>query len=249
LPGPDPSPDLARNHRQKAGARGPGRLPLAACIVVAGLFCIRLWAAGPRLLVARWAPQPALTPSLRRKIRASRADRFVPSRGRCEAAPPLSNAPVRPHRKTPARQLPSVFPIRHSCCKDGARSRESGANIEQLSEPAQMAVDNSKAIGSSRQPGRDKGVLAKVSEQNPPGRHRLRLLADSDLAQARTDASSPYARARLESKEWDRRRMVAVRGGDHRVLFWQQRLDAIHLQKARNLPICQRSTDKVPAGN
>src|SRR6266481_9949732 len=68
-PGPSPEPGPSAGPRPQSPPRRPARgalvgLPLAACIVVAGLVLYSSYGSGAKLLVARWAPQLALTPSL-----------------------------------------------------------------------------------------------------------------------------------------------------------------------------------------
>src|SRR5450631_2527863 len=66
---PSAGPGPSAGPRPQSPPRRPARgafvgLPLAACIVVAGLVLYSSYGSGAKLLVARWAPQLALTPSL-----------------------------------------------------------------------------------------------------------------------------------------------------------------------------------------
>jgi hypothetical protein len=94
-------------------------LPLAACIVVAALVLQSSYGGGAKVDVARRAPELASTPSCRRKTR-----RFPRSPLQLSFNWPRRRQHhrkqrpwLRPHRKTPRRQLPQRLPIRHSCCK------------------------------------------------------------------------------------------------------------------------------------
>src|SRR5216684_4380167 len=211
-PGPSPGPGPSAGPRPQSPPRRPARgafvgLPLAACIVVAGLVLYSSYGSGAKLLVARWAPQLALTPSLPSEnppLPAQPALSTVQVAA-AEAAPPQATllAQTAPQDAAPTATpaLPDPTQLLQKMARDLANLER---NIEQLrANQQQMAVDNSKAIGELK-------------------------------------ASQEEIERGLESQGNGSTTNGSRRGGDHRSLVLQQRLDAIHLQKARNQPICQR---------
>ncbi len=232
-PGPSPGPGPSAGPRPQSPPRRPARgafvgLPLAACIVVAGLVLYSSYGSGAKLLVARWAPQLALTPSLppeNPQLLAQPALSTVQVAA-AEAAPPQATllAQTAPQDAAPTATpaLPDPTQLLQKMARDLANLER---NIEQLkANQQQMAVDNSKAIGELK--------ASQEESASPNGRF------------------SPRTRERgLESQGNGSTTNGSRRGGDHRSLVLQQRLDAIHLRKARTCQSASAGTDKVPAGN
>src|SRR6267154_1467488 len=156
-------PDLARNHRPEGRRAGPW----SACrwrraSLSPAWFCIRPMAAGPSCLwpVGRRSPLylPFKWPLRRRHHRKQRSW-------------------LRPHRKTPRRQLPQLFPIRHSCCKRWrAISRiwsETSNSSRRTSNKWPSTIQ--KPLGSSRPARKRQSACSRrFPSRTRPGRHRLR---------------------------------------------------------------------------
>ena len=192
-------------------------LPMAACIVVAALVLQSSYGGGAKLVAARWAPRPVSTPSLPSEI-APLPAQTAPSIAQvaaAEAATPQATplAQTAPHDAAPTATAapPDQTQLLQTMARDLANLER---NIEQLkANQQQMASDNSKAIEELKAGQEEiKRVLARVSEQNSPQDVTAADAADSDLAQARADASVPLRKSTASSpKGLDlRRRMVAV---------------------------------------
>lgn len=157
----------------------PGRptlrvfLLLAACIVVAALVLQSSYSGGPRVVVARWAPQVVSTPSLPPEnppLPAQPAPSIVQVAA-AEAAPPQAT-PVAQAAPQDAAPPAAAAPLDQTqllqtMARDLANMERS---IEQLrANQQQMASDNSKAIVELKASQEElKRVLARVSEQNLP---------------------------------------------------------------------------------
>src|SRR5450432_1482667 len=168
-----PSPGLgpSAGPRPQSPPRRPARgafvgLPLAACIAVAGLVLYSSYGSGAKLLVARWAPQLALTPSLppENPPLPAQAALSTVQVAAAEAAPPQATLLAQTAPQDTAPTATPALPDPTQLLQKMARDL---ANLERNIE--QMAVDNSKAIGELKASQEEiKRVLAKVSEQNPP---------------------------------------------------------------------------------
>ena len=195
-PGPSPGPDPSAGPRPQSPPRRPARgafvgLPLAACIVVAGLVLYSSYGSGAKLLVARWAPQPALS-----TVQVAAAEAAPPQATLLAQTAPQDAAPT----ATPA--LPDPTQLLQKMARDLANLERS---IEQLkANQQQMAVDNSKAIGELKASQEEiKRVLAKVSEQNPPRTSPPPTQPTPTLRMPERTLQSPYARARPRiPREW-----------------------------------------------
>jgi hypothetical protein len=212
-PGPSPGPGPSAGPRPQSPPRRPARgafvgLPLSACIVVAGLVLYSSYGSGAKLLVARWAPQLALTPSLPPEnppLPAQPALSTVQVAA-AEAAPPQATllAQTAPQDAAPTATpaLPDPTQLLQKMARDLANLER---NIEQLrANQQQMAVDNSKAIGELKASQEEiKRVLAKVSEQNPPRTSPPPTQPTPTLRKPERTLQSPYARARPRiPREW-----------------------------------------------
>jgi hypothetical protein len=206
-PGPSPGPRPQSPPRRPARGAFVG-LPLAACIVVAGLVLYSSYGSGAKLLVARWAPQLALTPSLPPEnppLPAQPALSTVEVAA-AAAAPPQATllAQTAPQDAAPTATpaLPDPTQLLEKMTRDLANLER---NIEQLrANQQQMAVDNSKAIGELKASQEEiKRVLAKVSEQNPPRTSPPPTQPTPTLRKPERTLQSPYARARPRiRREW-----------------------------------------------
>jgi hypothetical protein len=210
---PSAGPGPSAGPRPQSPPRRPARgafvgLPLAACIVVAGLVLYSSYGSGAKLLVARWAPQLALTPSLPPEnppLPAQPALSTVQVAA-AEAAPPQATllAQTAPQDAAPTATpaLPDPTQLLQKMARDLANLER---NIEQLkANQQQMAVDNSKAIGELKASQEEiKRVLAKVSEQNPPRTSPPPTQPTPTLRKPERTLQSPYARARPRiPREW-----------------------------------------------
>ena len=210
---PSAGPGPSAGPRPQSPPRRPARgafvgLPLAACIVVAGLVLYSSYGSGAKLLVARWAPQRALTPSLPPEnppLPAQPALSTVQVAA-AEAAPPQATllAQTAPQDAAPTATpaLPDPTQLLQKMARDLANLER---NIEQLkANQQQMAVDNSKAIGELKTSQEEiKRVLVKVSEQNPPRTSPPPTQPTPTLRKPERTLQSPYARARPRiPREW-----------------------------------------------
>jgi len=122
-PGPSPGPGPSAGPRPQSPPRRPARgafvgLPLAACIVVAGLVLYSSYGSGAKLLVARWAPQPALS-----TVQVAAAEAAPPQATLLAQTAPQDAAPT----ATPA--LPDPTQLLQKMARDLANLER---NIEQL---------------------------------------------------------------------------------------------------------------------
>ena len=168
-PGPQ-SPQGRPRFRAFAG------LSLAACIVVAVLALQSSYGARARLVLARWAPQLASTPSSPQDdppvtaqaaspaVQVAAADAAPP-----QAAPLVQTAPPQDAAPTANTALPDQTELLQTIARDLANVER---NIEQLkADQQQMVRENSKAIGELKASQEEmKRALGKVSEQKalPP---------------------------------------------------------------------------------
>src|SRR5204863_9968809 len=94
--------------------------------------------------------------------------------------------------------------------------------------------------GAQGQPGRDKARASEGFRAEPAQDVTASDAADSDLAQARTDASVPVCEsAASNAKGMDRRRMVAVEAVIIEVLFCNNASMRYKTQRAVGLPGCR----------
>src|SRR5450631_764663 len=249
----DLRPDLARNHRPEGRRAGPS----SACrwrraSLSPAWFCIRPMAAGPSCSLGAAARFDSIIAA--GKSAASRARRFIyRSSGRCGGSTTASNAPgsdrTARHR---ADSYPSSSRSDTVAAKDGARSRESGAKHRTAQgEPATNGRRQFKSHwGAQGQPGRDKARAREGFRAEPAQDVTVSDAADSDLAQARTDASVPVRESPASNpKGMDLRRMVAVEAVIIEVLFWNNASMRYIFKRRETCQSAGASTDKVPAGN
>jgi hypothetical protein len=203
-PGPSPGPGPSAGPRPQSPPRRPARgafvgLPLAACIVVAGLVLYSSYGSGAKLVVARWAPQIALTPSLPRENPPLPAQPALSTVQVAAAEAPqatlLAQTALQNAAPTATPALPDPTQLLQKMARDLANLER---NIEQ------MAVDNSKAIGELKASQEEiKRVLAKVSEQNPLRTSPPPTQPTPTLRKPERTLQSPYARARPRiPREW-----------------------------------------------
>ena len=203
---PSAGPGPSAGPRPQSPPRRPARgafvgLPLAACIVVAGLVLYSSYGSGAKLLVARWAPQVALTPSLPPEnpplpvqpalstVQVAAAEAAPPQATLLAQTAPQDAAPT----ATPA--LPDPTQLLQKMARDLANLER---NIEQLkANQQQMASDNSKAIEELKASQEQiKRVLARVSSPPP-------TQPTPTLRKPERTLQSPYARARPRiPREW-----------------------------------------------
>jgi hypothetical protein len=181
-------------------------LSLAACIVVAALALHSSYGGGTKLVAARWAPQPASTPSVPPDgpslagqpapptVQVAAADAAPPpATPTVQAPPPQDAAPV----ANPA--LPDQTQLLQTIARDLANVER---NIEQLkANQQQMARENAKAIEDLKASQEEmKQALAKVSEQKalpPPAQPAPAVRKPERTSQP------PYARPRPRMpREW-----------------------------------------------
>src|SRR5450755_4653678 len=205
-PGPSPGPGPSAGPRPQSPPRRPARgafvgLPLAACIVVAGLVLYSSYGSGAKLVVARWAPQIALTPSLPPENPPLPAQPALSNVqvAAAEAAPPQATLLAQTAPQDAAPTATPALPDPTQLLQKMARDL---ANLERNIE--QMAVDNSKAIGELKASQEEiKRVLAKVSEQNPLRTSPPPTQPTPTLRKPERTLQSPYARARPRiPREW-----------------------------------------------
>jgi hypothetical protein len=209
--------DAARPPSAGPGPQSPPRrpalrtlvgLPLAACIVVAGLVLQSSYGGGAKLVVARWAPQLVSTPSLppeNAPLPAQPAPSIVQTAA-AEAAPPqatpLAQTAPQDVAPTATAALPDHTQLLQTMARDLANVER---NIEQLkASQQQIASENSKAIEALKASQEEiKRVLARVSEQNLPKTSPPPTQPRSTLRKPERTLQSPYARARPRiPREW-----------------------------------------------
>jgi len=183
-------------------------LLLAACIVVAALVLQSSYGGGPKLVVARWAPQVVSTPSSPPEnppFPALPAPSLVQV-ATAEAVPPQA-APVTqavPQDAAPptTAALPDHTQLLQTMARDLANMERS---IEQLkANQQQIASDNSKAIVELKASQEEiRRVLAKVSEQSLPKTTPPPAAPAPTLRKPERTLQSPHARPRPRiRREW-----------------------------------------------
>jgi len=159
-------------------------LSLAACITVVALLVLLLsYGDGPTLIVARWAPQPASTPTLPPEnlpspaqpapstVQVAAAEPAPPQAASPQATPPQATLLAQTAPQDAAPTAPAALPDQTQLLQTIARDLANlERTIEQLkANQQQMAGDNSKAIGELKASQEEmKRALARVSEQTPP---------------------------------------------------------------------------------
>jgi hypothetical protein len=209
--GLDPSPGPSARPGPQSPPGRPVRpafvgLPLAACIVVVAVVLYSSYGSGAKLLVARWAPQPVLTPSLPSENPPFPAQPALSAVQVAAAAPPQATllAQTAPQNAAPTATptLPDPTLLLQTMARDLANLQR---NIEQLkANQQQMATDNSKAIGELKASQEEiKRVLARVSEQNPPRTSPPPTQPTPALRRPERMLQSPHARARPRiQRDW-----------------------------------------------
>jgi uncharacterized membrane protein YccC len=195
---------------RKPALRALVGLALAACIIVAALFLQSSYGARAKLVVARWAPQLASTPSLPpgnppapaqpapSPVQLAAADAVVP-----QAAPPPQAAP----RDAPPTAAPAASDqtqLLQTMARDLA---ELARTVEQLkASEQQTAGDNAKAIEQLKASQEElKRALAKVSEQNVPKASPAPTQPSATLRRLGRMVHAPRPRPRpprTYSREW-----------------------------------------------
>jgi TolA-binding protein len=154
-----------------------------------------------KLVVARWAPQLAATPSLppeNAPLAAQPAPSIVQVAA-TEAAPPLATplAQSAPQDAAPTTTaaLPDQTQLLQTMARDLANMERS---IEELrANQQQTASDTSKAIETLKASQEEiKRALVKVSEQNPPKAPSPPTPPAPTMRKPERPVQSPYARAR-----------------------------------------------------
>jgi hypothetical protein len=203
-PGPQ-SPPLRPAIRALVG------LPLAACIIVAALVLQSSYGGGAKLVVARWAPQLASTPSPENPPFAAQLPPSIVQVAAAEAAPPqtapVAQAAPQETAPTATAALPDHTQLLQTMARDLTNMERS---IEQLqATQQQMASDNSKAIAELKASQEEiKRVLARISEQNlpktlPSPTQPLPTQPTPTLRKPERTLPSPQARARPRiPREW-----------------------------------------------
>lgn len=164
---------------ERPARRGAGGMLVVAGFVVTALV-LSAYGSGAKLVVARWAPQPASTPSPPPEsptLAAQSAPSIVQVTA-AETAPPqavppqatsLAQTQTAPQDAAPPAVAapPDQAQLLQKIARDLATLER---NIEQLkANQQQMATDNSKAIGELKASQEEmKRTLAKTSEPTPP---------------------------------------------------------------------------------
>ena len=204
---PSSGPDPQSPPRRPALAVVVG-LPLAACIVVAALVLQSSYGGGAKLVVARWAPQFASTPSLPPEnppFPAQPAPSIVQVAAAEAASPqtaPVAQAASQETAPTVTAALPDHTQLLQTMARDLANMERS---IEQLqATQQQMASDNSKAIAELKASQEEiKRVLARISEQNLPKTSPPPTQPTPALRKPERTLQAPQARARPRiPREW-----------------------------------------------
>ena len=187
-PGPQTATQPATSTGRKAGAPDPRRLVPGGVHHCRCLLVLQSsYGDGPKLIVARWAPQPVSTPTLPPENLPSSAQP-APSTVQVAAAevapaqatPPPATLLAQAAPQDAAPAAPAAPPDQTQLLQTIARDLANlERTIEQLkANQQQVANDNSKAIAELKATQEEmKRALAKVSEPNPPAaslRHRLR---------------------------------------------------------------------------
>ncbi|WP_223968381.1 hypothetical protein [Bradyrhizobium sp. RD5-C2] len=212
-PAPASSGPGSQSSSGRPAFRAFGALSLAACVVIAALASQSSYGARAKLVVARWVPQLASTPS------SPRDDPPLPAQP-APSAVQVAAAEAAPQQPTPAPStapqdaapkamqdtappVPAALPDRTELLQTIARDLANvQRNIEQLKADQQQAArESSKAIEELKASQEElKRALAKVSEQktsSPPAQP-----APTSRKPQRT-YEPPYARAppRMQ-REW-----------------------------------------------
>jgi len=192
--------------RGMPGFRALAGLSLGACIVVAALALQSSYGGRAKLVVARWAPQLASTPSLPPDDPPLKAQSASPTVqvAAADAAPPqatplVQTAPPQDAAPTANTALPDQTQLLQTIARDLANVER---NIEQLkADQQQMARENAKAIEELKARQEEmKRALAKVSEQKalPPP-----IQPAPGVRKPERTPQPPYARARPRiPREW-----------------------------------------------
>jgi len=200
-PGPQSPPG-------KPALRALVSLPLAACIVVAGLVLLSSYGGGAKLIVARWQPQPASTQSLPPEKPPSSAELAPPAVQvtAAEATPPQATlvAQAAPQDAAPmaAAGLPDQAQLLQTMARNLANLERS---IEQLkTTQQQIASDNSKEIAELKASQEEiKRALARVSEQSLSKASPPPTPPTPTLRKPERTVQPPRARARPRfQREW-----------------------------------------------
>ena len=192
-PSPASSGPGPQSPRGRLGFRALAGLSLAACIVVAALALPSSYGGRAKLVLARWAPQLASTPSLppddppvtaqaaSPTVQVAAADAAPP-----QATPSVQTAPPQDAAPTANTALPDQAELLQTIARDLANVER---NIEQLkADQQQMARENSKAIGELKA-SQEEMKRTLVKEFRAEGVTALDA-AGSGRAQARADASA-----------------------------------------------------------
>ena len=192
---------------------------VVACFVVTALV-LSAYGSGAKLVVARWAPQLASTPSPPPEsptLAAQSAPSIVqvaaaetaPPPAAPQATPPqatsLAQAQAAPQVAAPAAAAapPDQTQLLQTIARDLANLERT---IEQLkANQQQMASDNSKAIGELKASQEEmKRAVAKVSEQTPPKASPSPAQPAPALRRPERTYQPPQARARPRyyPREW-----------------------------------------------
>jgi hypothetical protein len=183
-------------------------LPIGACVVVAVLVLQSPYGARAKLVVARWAPQLASTPSLppENAPLAAQPARSVVQVAAADAVPPQATpvAQTAPQDAAPraTAALPDQTQLLQTMARDLANLER---NVEQLkATQQQIANDTSKAIEELKASQEQmKRTLAKVSEQNPPKASSPPTPPTPALRKPERTPPPPYARVRPRiPREW-----------------------------------------------
>jgi hypothetical protein len=209
-PGPQPPP------RGRPALLALVGLSLAACITVVALLVLLLsYGDGPTLIVARWAPQPASTPTLPPEnppfsaqpapstVQVTAAE-VAPAQATPPQATLLAQAAPQDAAPTAPAALPDQTQLLQTIVRDLANLERT---IEQLrANQQQMTSDNSKAIGELKASQDEmQRALAKVSEPNPPKTSQASSPPATRPAPTfrKPERSRPQARARPRyQREW-----------------------------------------------
>jgi uncharacterized membrane protein YccC len=183
-------------------------LPIAACIVVAVLALQSPYGARAKLVVARWAPQLAATPSLHQEnppLAAQPAPSIVRVAA-AEVAPPQATPVAQTAAQDAAPPAAAATPDQTQLLQTMARDLANlERTIEQLKANQQQAAsDTAKAIEALKASQEEmKRTLAKVSEQNPPKTSSLPTASTPAMRKPERPPQSPYARTRPRMpREW-----------------------------------------------
>lgn len=202
---PDPQPPRRPALRTLIG------LTLASCTIVAALVLQLPYDGEAKLVVARWAPQLASTPSLPPEVPPSPAQpapstfqMAASETAPAQATPPQTTTLAQATPQDAAPAAPAAIPDNTQLLQTMARDLANlERNIEQLrANQQQIASDNSKAIEELKASQDEmKRVLAKVTEQGPPKMSQPPTQPAPTLR--KPERTPPQARARSRyPREW-----------------------------------------------